>query len=178
VWTGIWGGLAASPLVFSRGNGKLTDAIVMAEVMAFDLGVVRGAALLRAEPRPYATSDLALWDPEDAWLVTDDLRGDEAWTSSPALSTSTVAASSFGLATLALLHAEEKRPVPIALVYALAVGATALQGTADVLSRRADPGDVAIGATAGVAIGVLVPLWHKSISVVVDPERLARRRDR
>lgn len=169
-------GIAALPTFTSSGNAKLTDTVVMAEVLLVDYAVARGIGLRTAEPRPYMDKDLRAFSSDDLWTVQEDMRTGNAWTSYPSMHTSVTAASTFGVATL---WATRGRPTPwIAVPYTLAVGLTAVQGAARVLSLREDPTDVAVGALTGAAIGVLVPLSHVAIAKVIDPDRIARMKER
>lgn len=170
--------LALSPLLFSRGNARLTDTVIMVEVLAMATGITESEKRLSAEPRPYAMSDLSAWSSDELWLVHDDLRGNDAWASSPSGHTSLVAATTFGLATLAGIRTQWKRPAAVAIPFALAAGATALQGSARVLAVRHDPLDVTFGALTGIAVGVFVPLSHSAIASVIEPERIQRRQEK
>jgi membrane-associated phospholipid phosphatase len=164
--------LAGLPLLTSRGNARLTDTIVMAEVILLDLAVVESIKVRTAEPRPYVFGDLRDFDRADTFELMDDLRGDDAWKSYFSGHTSITAASTFGLATLWALRQRGTKPGWYALPYGLAAGITAVQGTARVLSMRHDPTDVVVGGVAGVLIGTLVPLAHAGIARAIDPERV------
>jgi hypothetical protein len=170
--------LALSPLLTSSGNAKLTDTIVMAEVLIVNLGITESTKRVAAEPRPYTSTDLSSWEADDLWGIHDDLRGDDAWASNLSGHTSFVASTTFGLATLAGIRTRWRRPAAVAIPFTLAATATALQGTARVLAVKHDPSDVVLGAFTGLAVGVLVPLSHAAIAETVDPERLRKRRER
>jgi membrane-associated phospholipid phosphatase len=162
------------PLLTSRGNAKMTDTIVMAEVMALNLAVTESIKIRVGEPRPYAFADLRDFDAVDAMALKDDLRGEDAWKSYFSGHTSITAASTFGLATLWAVRQRGTKPGWYALPYGLAAGLTAVQGTARVMAMKHDPTDVAVGAISGALIGTLVPLSHAAIARVIDPGRRGR----
>lgn len=166
--------LTGLPLLTSRGNARLTDTIVMTEVLLLNLAVVDSIKVRAAEPRPYTSADLRDFDRDDAFYVMDGLRTDEAWRSYFSGHTSITAGTTFGLATLWALRQRGTKPGWYALPYGLAAGLTAIQGSARVLSLQHDPTDVAVGAVAGALIGTLVPLAHAGIAGAINPDRQRR----
>lgn len=166
------------PLLTTRGNGRLTDALVMGEVLLLTVGVTEAVKATVSEPRPYAFADLRDWPAKDASSLVHELGSADAWSSYPSGHTSLVAASSFGLATLWSLHHRDTKPGLHMVPFATATLLTSLQGTARVMALRHDPVDTVMGGLTGMLAGTLVPLAHLSIARAVDPERARRRRAR
>jgi hypothetical protein len=170
------GAIGASwlPVFTSRGNAKATDALIMAEVHVVAAGITGSINLRRPEPIPLADADLRQLSAPALWDTRGELEDDVAYQSGVSAHTATVAAAGFGLATLSALHHPDaswgRRIVP----YVFAAGFTALEGTARVLSLRADPGDALAGGLVGAASGLMVPLSHAAIARVIDPERIQR----
>lgn len=169
---------AATPIFMTEGNGRGTDALIMTEVITVTAGITGSINLRNAEPMPLVDSDLRAWDERDRWRAYDELQTNRVYRSAVSAHTAQTAASMFGAATLGAMHHPDK-PVGAQLVpFIAAAGFTALQGTAQVMSLRADPGDVLGGILVGTATGVLVPLSHAAIAKVIDPVRLKERREK
>lgn len=169
---------AFSPAWTSSGNARFTDTLIMAEVHAVSAGIAGSISLRRPEPSPLTDADLRGWEADALWGSLEDLEGDRPFRATVSLHTSSVAASGFGLATLSVLHNRDGSVGAKVLPYAVALGFTALQGTARVMSLREDPGDVLSGALVGTAAGVLVPLSHAAIARVIEPERIRMQQER
>lgn len=169
-------GISPAPLLFSKGNARYTDTLIMSQVMLTNAAITQAAKRLTAEPRPFAFSDLRDWDPNDVAGVASDLRGNDAWTSYFSGHTSWVAASTFGLATVYAIRG--RRPVALIAPYSAALAATVLVGTARVLALRHDPVDVLVGGVTGAIVGIWIPFAHAGIARVIDPELRARRDER
>jgi membrane-associated phospholipid phosphatase len=170
------GAIAASwmPAFTSRGNARMTDSLMMAEVHVVAAGITGSINLRHPEPIPLADADLRQLSAPTLWDTRGDLEDDLAYRSGVSAHTATVAAAGFGLATISALHHSDAPWGRKLTPYFVALGFTALEGTARVLSLRADPGDVLAGGLVGAASGLVVPLSHAAIARVIDPQRIQR----
>lgn len=161
-------GAGASPWLGPRRNGPLVNGLVMAEILALQAGVQQVVARSVAEPRPYLFQDMSIWS-DEAFAQSAARLGDPgAFTSYYSGHTSTVAAVSYGYATIWTFDALDRGDdrVGLALLaYPAAFMVSHLQGQLRVDAMAHDPTDVWVGHLAGAAIGAGVPLAHQLVAL-------------
>ncbi len=164
---GSLAGAALAPVSLPPRNGRITNTVVMAEILALQYGVQQVVSGTVAEPRPIVFQQMQTWTDEDFASAGADLTDDDDWRSYYSGHTSTVAAVSYGYATIYAIDAlDAGRPSAglTLLLIPTAFMLTNLQGQLRVDSLRHDQADVWIGHLAGASIGMGVPLLHHLVA--------------
>lgn len=163
IFAGSLVGAGLSPLALPTRNGRLTNAVVMGEILALQYGtwsVVSGSV---AELRPLGFQQMQTWADDDFAAAAGVLTEPAAWRSYYSGKTSTVAAVSYGTATILSIDAlDAGRPSAglTLLLLPVAFMVSNLEGQLQLDALQHDGTDVWVGHLAGGAIGVGVPVLH------------------
>ncbi len=156
-------GALSAPWGFPARNGRLTNGLVMAEVLALSTATQQLVARTVAEPRPYLFQDVRTWSDEDFAWAARGMSGPQATTSYYSGHVSLVASVSYAWAstwTLDALDQGDERAGLALLLFPAAFMISHLEGQLRVDAMAVDSRDAWMGHLAGGLIGAGVPAAH------------------
>lgn len=156
-------GAVSAPWGFPARNGRLTNGLVMAEVLALSSATQQLVARSVAEPRPYLFQDVRTWSDEDFAWAARGMSRPSSTTSYYSGHVSLVASVSYAWAstwTLDALDRDDDRAGLALLLFPAAFMLTHLEGQLRTDSLAVDSRDAWMGHLAGGLIGAGVPAAH------------------